>query len=170
MNCGVCEHRWCWSCGFPLNHWMHYSGNPGCELLNSYAFGYGTSYSKACMIFLVIVFFLFGVPAFYCSCAGGCIYLLVDCLHRIERRGRCCGRRCCGGRNCAPRNCGMKCLYFFLMLILALIISSVGIAIGSIAFAILIGPVIIAVLLYVLRLFYQWCLRSRTTNSIATDH
>ena len=165
MNCGVCDHRWCWSCGFPLNHWIHSMGNPGCDFLNSFAFGYGTHYSKAFMIFIAIAFFLFGIPVFYAFCAGCGVYALLNCH---EGLCRCCN--CCRPRDFRSWGCGRKCCAYLMLLILFLSFTlPVGIALGSIGFALLIGPIILVAIFYMTWLFYHWCLRSRTVNSVPTD-
>lgn len=53
MTCIKCNHRWCWSCGLPVNHWVHtFSENPfGCKF---------TPANGKAMIWKAI-FFLFGL-------------------------------------------------------------------------------------------------------------
>ena len=30
MSCAICHHGWCWSCGFPDDHWFHEMFEGGC--------------------------------------------------------------------------------------------------------------------------------------------
>lgn len=42
MNCAICGHSWCWTCGFPEKHWFHtvLFGGILCQLFNTFTFGF----------------------------------------------------------------------------------------------------------------------------------
>lgn len=42
MYCTICNHSWCWTCGYSTNHWFHsiLFGGMFCQILNTFSFGF----------------------------------------------------------------------------------------------------------------------------------
>ena len=51
MYCNICQHSWCWTCGYPDSHFFHGKLFNGffCELINAFTFGFEFN-DKKCKI------------------------------------------------------------------------------------------------------------------------
>lgn len=97
MTCPRCNHYWCWSCGLPVNHWIHtFSENPfGCKFTATN----GSAMLKKTGIFLLGLLLLpLGMlllpilAAIFYGIGGGlyCVAFAFGCLYSHQRLGVLC--------------------------------------------------------------------------------
>lgn len=55
MTCPVCEHEWCWVCGFPYHSFIHYGQGMGlmCEIIGSIHFSQVSAWTQFWQLLLV---------------------------------------------------------------------------------------------------------------------
>ena len=143
MSCPMCDHSWCWTCGFPRKHFFHtITREMICSLYNNIAFNENIN----CRNILIIIFIgtltivfgpTLGPPVLYFACIGCSAYLLSSCLFKRSY------------------NCCKTCIFLLIILILTIPLATIFFAccIVVIALAIIFIPLLSLFLL--MRIIYQ---------------
>jgi IBR domain, a half RING-finger domain len=121
MSCPKCSHYWCWTCGLPVNHWVHtFSENPfGCK---------STPENAGAMI---CKFFMFLLGFILIPLAFTILPVLAGLGYGIYGGGASCIYMCCIMN---PRD-GCQVFLKILLIILAIpsffVVTALGVALGA---------------------------------------
>ena len=100
MHCTLCNHVFCWVCGFAETSVVHGVQNGGhvCQWLNSFTFGYETQRGLACRIFgtaMIILLFplvvflviaLHGMALVYQGCSEKVLCIYCNCIQNLRKK------------------------------------------------------------------------------------
>ena len=160
MNCAICGHDWCWTCGYPRNHWLFHGvmlKGFFCEFLNAITFGFDSSWNihwtlRYSLTLLAIIFapalFIFGTfIAFF--------FILKD-------DGGCCNELCCCIDYFDAKNAFLRFVWLLLFIVLQIpILLCLWMAVMLVILALGIIPFYIGLIFMILRLIVRWCLSSK---------
>ena len=80
MDCKVCSHSWCWTCGLSNDHIYHkFTGQVFCAILNNIAFGFEL---KCHWSVRMLVLFLFALIA---PLWGYIVFIIINVIMIYEK-------------------------------------------------------------------------------------
>ena len=163
MYCILCNHSWCWACGYPNDNWFHTITGDGlaCGIINGLVFGFELEIHW----FFRLLLFILGIALFpvvsYLTVIGMIILSIYPCFHggyNNERILICIP--ICGIHNCFT----LIFIWIPLYIIEFAIILTLGILLGSILFVLLLVLVVFIILLLLIRLPYWWCVKNKKSG------
>jgi hypothetical protein len=153
MYCPICNHSWCWSCGFPSYSWFHTISVDGmvCKFINSFIFGFQDRLHICLKIPLAILAIILGPPvSLICAIGymgGGAVYVASQCFP-WRNRWSCC----------------TKTLVIPIILIQIVVAFAIGICLGVVGWSLGAALFLLVLLIVLIRVPYQWCLKSRSVH------
>ena len=157
MECSLCEYKWCWTCGLPLDHVFHklVIGSVLCDYVNTFCFGFEQKFNFHILLKILITFLLICLLPLILE------FITVFLMCHVIYRYCCCnGKRVCF---CISRSYFCQSVTVIILSILEFfIIFPFGLAFGTVLMPFLLLTVLIFILILVARILIQWCITKST--------
>ena len=159
MNCPICLHDWCWTCGYPSDHLFHsywFFGGVLCQLFNAVSFGFEMPIHWVFRFLLTILSIPLAPVIFLVGCAiAFFVFLCEEWRHSCLTRLFCCIES-------DRLSCWKLCIFwlpcFFVQMIIMFGFWMVG---ACILLALFIVPFYLTLIVLCLRLLFRWCCCSK---------
>jgi len=156
MHCSMCKYDWCWTCGFAKDSSIHKITGNGipCKLINAFTFGFECKFCHWTLRLIVSTLVAVLLPALiYIACVVLFTWAIYYNACNKGKKVFCCIKRKLKGDNC------IKVLgSFILMMIVSLVefglIFSLSALLGTLLYAIIIGPIVIYLAFLFVRILY----------------
>ena len=164
MHCTLCNHVFCWVCGFAETSIVHGLQNGGhvCQWLNAFTFGYETDKGLFYRIIMTTLLILFVPVIVYLVLI---IQLVVTMYERVGDRILCLDCRCQRHQKCCLKFFIFLALLPFRLAIFSLVLA-ISLTLSTIAIGLVIIPYYLVILTSVCYFVYRWCLKSKRQRTV----